>query len=214
MRKHICLILAFVLLISAMPMAAFAGSKIPINKKKFPDKVFRESIKKYDQNGDNKLTKKERDAVTLMEVGYYKNGKKTKAKSLKGIEYFTEVKNLECLINAVTSLDLSKNKKIETLNIQDNNLKKLNLSKNKQLRWVYCQDNKLTKLVLPKSKNLCLVECQHNKLKKLNLKGCSYMVEMLRDEETQKREENGTYSYWYHVFTRFLTTDKKTSVVY
>ena len=61
-----------------------------------------------------------------------------KIRSLKGIEYFTELTSLYCEMNELTSLDVSGNKKLEILACRGNDLTSLDVSENTALTKLYC----------------------------------------------------------------------------
>lgn len=66
--------------------------------------------------------------------------------SLKGIELFTGLTNLNCYNNLLTTLDVSKLTKLTTLRCGTNNLTTLDVSRMSELLAVECFDNKLTTL--------------------------------------------------------------------
>lgn len=120
----------------------------------FPDQVFREFVKQYDNNNDGKLSQDELAAVTEMDldpydVPYDKPYRGEKISSLKGIEHFTSLKNLNCKLNLLTELDVSKNPALESLDCSYNQLRALDLSNNQKLSaHLYCDSNQLTSLNL------------------------------------------------------------------
>ena len=133
---------------------------LDINATNFPDAFFRSIVsdKIIDQNQDGYLNDAELLAVTELEV----SGKDIK--DLKGIEYFTALKQLWCSGNSLTSLDVSKNTALTLLYCNVNNLTSLDVSKNISLTNLNCADNILTSLDV--SKNLALKElfCQGNNI--------------------------------------------------
>ena len=88
------------------PAAAMAeGTEdVKIDETNFPDDTFRYYVKNNcDKNRDGYLSEEEIKAVTKIDVP------KTLTKDLTGIEYFTELKTLDCSSSYLTELDLSKN---------------------------------------------------------------------------------------------------------
>lgn len=83
-----------------------------------------------------------------------------KIESLEGIEHFINIEYLFCSLNDLTSLDISKNLALTSLDCQYNNLISLDVTKNVALEYINCKDNKLSSLDL--SKNLKL---NSNKIK-------------------------------------------------
>ncbi|MGL4956273.1 MAG: InlB B-repeat-containing protein [Bacteroidales bacterium] len=65
---------------------------------------------------------------------------------IKGIELFTNLKELDCGYNNVTNVDLSKNTKLTYLSLEENDLTSLDISKNTALTDLYCPGNQLTSL--------------------------------------------------------------------
>lgn len=101
-------------------------------------------------------------------------------KSLVGIEYFVDLKYLNCGHNLLTELDLSSNINLITLicgdfplqEVYEPNpyvLKKLVVSKNINLRALYCTGNALVTLDLQKNLNLEYLDCNRNLLTDLNI---------------------------------------------
>ncbi len=88
---------------------------------------------------------------------------------LTGIETFTKIKKLDCEINKLAFLDISKNIELESLDCSNNKLTSLDVTKNVNLKILDAYDNKLTSLDV--SKNILLQELylMENKLSELNL---------------------------------------------
>lgn len=74
-------------------------------------------------------------------------------KNLTGIEYFTSLTYLDVSNNQITSLDLSGNLFLETLNASSNQLTTLDVSINTKLRIVYVVNNPLVSLNLRNGNN-------------------------------------------------------------
>ena len=119
--------------------------------------------------------------------------------SLKGIEYFTSLKHLNCNYNKLTSLDLSNNTVLESLNCADNELTSLDVSNNTAL-WLlncssnfltlldisnnvllnrlYCSSNSLTTLDISSNTSLRNLYCGSNKLTSLNISNNKDLIEL------------------------------------
>ncbi|MDE7290084.1 MAG: hypothetical protein K2N71_11385, partial [Oscillospiraceae bacterium] len=69
-----------------------------------------------------------------------------KTKSLKGIEYFTELEELLCHRLSLESLDLTGNTKLVRLSCEKNSITKLDISKCAELKYIDCSRNQLTEL--------------------------------------------------------------------
>lgn len=118
-------------------------SGIAINNTNFPDENFSNYLlKDYSYGEDGVLLKDEIESITFLDVSW-KN-----ISSLKGIEYFTALKELDCSFNNITSLDLSKNTALDYLNCSSNQLTSLDVSKNTALKNLECYDNYINGLAM------------------------------------------------------------------
>lgn len=170
----------------------------------FPDKNFLNYVKRFDTDGDGRLSQSEADAVTSISV----SGKGIS--DLKGIAYFRNMSDLSCADNQLTELDMSGNASLEflycpnnrlkTLNVSGNKaleylscsnnlLKKLDVSKNQALKFLYCPNNDLTKLNINANKALEYLDCSGNQLKKLEVGG-NQLLEALYCDHNQLTELN------------------------
>lgn len=155
-----------------------------------PDKNFKAALiaAGVDKNNDGEIQKTAEAALVTKFEFYERN-----ISSLEGIQYFENLTSLNCAINNITeldltkntkltivycirnkikSLDLSKNPKLETLGCSGNALTSLDVSANKFLKSIECADNQLASLDLSNNKNLTWVDCKRNKLTSLNVTGC------------------------------------------
>ena len=96
-------------------------------EKNFPDAGFLAAVKRFDTDGDGALSKKEAEAVTEIVLN------SGNVASLQGVGFFTALKRLSVADNALTALDLSKNKELTALNCVGNRLTTLDLSANEKL---------------------------------------------------------------------------------
>ena len=156
---------------------AAADDAIPIDKAHFPDESFRAVLRdRYDPNYDEVLSANEIAGITQMNVG------SSDITSLEGIEYFTNLTDLYCVFNQLTSLDVSKNTALEDLACEGNQLTSLDLSGNTALVELSCYSNQLTSLNVSKNMALAGLSCDFNQLTSLDLSGntaltslgCSY----------------------------------------
>ena len=139
-------------------------SDLPIVAAYFPDEAFRQCIKNsYDTTKDGKLSKDEVLAVKWMTVSG------TGIKTLKGVEFFTALKQLDCWNNQLTTLDVSKNTALELLKLDCNQLTTLDVSKNTALKTLQCSSNKLTTLDVSKNTALEYLYCSGNQLTALDM---------------------------------------------
>lgn len=90
--------------------------------------------------------------------------------SLQGIEVFASLRFLFCEFNNLTSLDISKNVKLEALSVaQSRRLGYLDVSKNKALRFLVCNSAGLTRLDIRQNTALTSLDCSINQITDLDL---------------------------------------------
>ena len=142
-----------------------AASKVKINSTNFPDAKFRAVISgsDYDRNGDGYLSAKELGET----INIHCEG--MGIKSVKGVEFFTDLQGLWCNDNEISSMDLSKNKDLRGVWCSGNNFKTLDFSNNPELVWVFCFECKLTSINVSKNPKLAFLEINTNPLKKLDV---------------------------------------------
>lgn len=182
--------LAVCMMLSVLPVGAFAAEpgaeeqengasaqaeeefvqpeSVEINSTNFQDTDFQNYVNRYDKDGNGSLSLEERNKVTTIELpdGSY-------CPTMKGIEYFPELVTLKCSNTHMSSLDVSKNLKLETLWCNWNNLEQLDVSKNKALKDLRCGYNYLTTLNV--SQNEALEWLSTNDMRnKLNSLDVSY----------------------------------------
>ncbi len=102
---------------------------VEISDTTFPDATFRTYVSEnIDTDSDGVLSTEEIAAVTAMDVS------KKGITDLSGIQYFTELTELDLTANKLTSIDISALSKLTILNVRSNeNLGSLNLSSNLEL---------------------------------------------------------------------------------
>lgn len=115
---------------------------------------------------------------------------KKEIRNLKGIELFKNIIQLDCMSNIITSIDLSKNKKLQYISCYDNKIVSLNISENTELISLACHGNlienidisnnlkleelsfsfnKITKIDVSKNTELQYFYCDYNPLKSVDL---------------------------------------------
>ena len=112
--------------------------QVGIDKTNFPDDNFWNYLLEQDYGKDGVLTEAEIRNITVMDVS------EKDIKSLKGIEYFTALDSLDCSVNELTSLDVSKNTALTNLNCRSNKLTALDVSKNTALNVLTCCGNQIS----------------------------------------------------------------------
>ena len=161
MKKRLASILLFIaFLLCLVPVAALADGDryLEINEATFPDPIFRQWVKDNLAEGKDYLTADEVAEVTAIFVG------DEGVQSLKGIEHFTALEELNCAANELTSLDVSRNKKLIELDCSVNQLTGLDVSKNRKLTDLDCSANELTALDVSHNTALTALSCYGNRL--------------------------------------------------
>ena len=156
-------------------------TSLPINENNFPDPNFRDYIKTYIAGGSNVLTVEERSKVEIINI------KKKDISSLKGIEAFPNLTELDCGNNSIQKLDLRQNPKLKTLKCNKNQLTQLDLSKNPDIDYLNCSENQLEQLDVSHLKDLVTLDCSHNDLAQLDVKN-SIFLETLNCSANQLTE--------------------------
>ena len=98
--------------------------------------------------------------------------------SLKGIEYFTSLKHLNCSGNKLTELNISNNTDLEFLYCSSNELTSLDVSNNPALMDLNCSDNQLTSLDVSNNPALMDLNCSDNQLTSLDVSN-NFILESL-----------------------------------
>lgn len=163
--RLLCSLTAAVVCAASLNLSAFAEeTRIAISEYNFPDPAFREYIRTFDRykgEQDGYLDLPEYSSIHVLapnDLGI---------RSLKGIEYLTEITTLNCQGNYIEDIDLSKLVNLKSLDCSDNNLKALDVSQNKVLEYLNCSDNELTSLDVGENTALERLFCRNNFLKNL-----------------------------------------------
>ena len=120
-------------------------------------------IEHYDADHDGALSQAECLYVESMDCSSQYFG------SMNGIRNFTNLKELNCPENMLTSLDVSGLSKLNTLSVSDNMLESLNVSGCSSLKYLFCNGNRLSSLDLSDTSGLKLLYCDENDLRSLNV---------------------------------------------
>ena len=116
-----------------------------------------------DTDNDNFISFEEAESVTSLNLN-------TKGiTDMTGIEAFTNLTYLECIFNAMTSMDLSQNTALTYLNCYTNPLTFLNVSNCTELTYLQCNMNELTSLDVSDNINLEFLDCQGNNISSLDI---------------------------------------------
>ena len=119
---------------------------VEINETNFTDETFRNYVSSnFDLSHNGKLEYKELISAAKINVN------KMNIQSMKGVEYFTDLEQLRCKNNQISSINLSKNTLLNKLDMTNNQLTTLDLSKNLVMEYLYVEGNQLTALDVSKN---------------------------------------------------------------
>ena len=133
-----------------------------IDETNFPDEILREYVSAmYDEDAGGFLDDDEIAAAKELDI------RDSKLESLAGIEYLTELTSIDVSNQleeegSLTTIDLSKNTKLEKLNCYGNKLTALDVSNNTKLTYLNCRQNGLTALDVSMLPNLRTLYCDQN----------------------------------------------------
>ncbi len=138
---------------------------VAINEENFPDAKFRSilSDSSYDNDQNGVLSDEEIGAITYLR--YSSQG----FTSLKGVEYFTWLTELDCHDNKLTELDVSQNRALQILDCSNNKLKTLDVSHNVNLLKLSCGKNSLSSVDVSMLSGLRELSIQNNALSGIDI---------------------------------------------
>lgn len=132
---------------------------VEVNDVNFPDSLFRVWVQNQSYGSDRVLTDEEIAAVKSINV------MDKSIRSLKGIEFFTALTELQCQRNKLTSLDVTKNTALTSLYTPDNQLTSLNVTGCTALASLTCSGNRLPSLNVAGCTALTTLTCYSNQIK-------------------------------------------------
>ena len=116
-----------------------------------------------DANGDGEIQVSEAQNIQKLYVPL------SNISNLTGVEEFTNLQNLYCQYNQLTSLDVTQNVNLQTLYCNNNQLTSLDVSQNVNLEYFSCVNNQLTSLNVTQNVNLQTLYCNNNQLTSLDV---------------------------------------------
>ena len=133
-----------------------AVGDVEIDATNFPDSTFRSYISiNFDTDNDGILSSEEIDNITSIDVSSNSN-----ITSVQGIEHFPNLTYLDCTRTGITSIDVSKNTKLEDLRIFYNpGLTSLDVSKNIELAVLLCGGTNITSIDVSNNTKLVRLDC-------------------------------------------------------
>lgn len=174
------------------------GEDLPLTAEYFPDEEILTYVKTFDGNdeteADGKLSQEERDRVKNFVLNDHA------VLNASGIQYFTELTDLDLSYNPIKTLDLSYNIKLEHLSLQNCDyltsvnlsdcselsylsighcqLGTLNVTHNEKLISLSCDYNPLTALDLHNNSLLQSLNCNHTKISELSLSNLTQLTNL------------------------------------
>ena len=150
-------------LLCELPESSIKRKEILDVRVKMEDDSFKKLCIVFDTDKDGEVSLSEALQVKEIDCTY------RSISSLKGIEVFENLTSLICRGNDLSSLDVSNNIALRTLDCSENGIAVLDVSKNTSLEELRCRNNNLTSLDV--SKNLALKElyCNGNRITILNV---------------------------------------------
>ena len=116
------------------------ASSVKIDSAHFPDKVFREYVKKqFDTDKNGTLSSGEIKTVTVIEI------QEEDLKSVKGIEYFSELQQVTGHADELKTVDLRKNKKLRLISFAGSGIEEIKVEGLSKLDQLTLGGNPITR---------------------------------------------------------------------
>ena len=144
-------------------------------------------VDRFDATGDGEINYGEALKIVYIEVNT------DNIHSLAGIEHMPNLRTLRCIgsynvdlsshklfesVGALTDLNVSRNLKLESLDISYNQLTSIDISKNSKLTYFECSGNNLSKLDVSNNPNLTYIRCGMNNLSTLDISKNSNLIDL------------------------------------
>ena len=127
----------------------------------------------FDVNHDGKVSKSEAEAVTKIDM--YSNdysGPFAELKSLKGLEYFTNLVELDCTKTSLLAIDVTRNTKLEIIALGGTRISSINTSKCTALKELYVWETNITQLDVSKNAELIELDAEHLDISRIDVSKC------------------------------------------
>ena len=156
-------------------LATTAQADVEINETNFPDDAFRSVIASMPEGNDGILTDEEIAGIEELVPLW---GSPIEVFSLKGIEFFTNLKVFDLAYRFIKELDLSANKKLEFIRVDLGLLEKLNISGLTSLKSLICLRGLITELDVKTCTALEYFCCDNTHLTSLDLSNNTKLKEV------------------------------------
>ncbi len=175
-----------------------SDGSVKLDASNFPDAAFRSILADRDKDKDGYLSQKERQAVNRIFIS------NAECKSIKGIEYFENLDTLTVWNSSISSVDLSKNTALTSIELKVKGMTSLNVSKNTALKILKihstagadeisslnlkgataletldCSNNALSSLDISANNNLKTLNCSYNQFASLDFSNNSTLTEII-----------------------------------
>ena len=148
-------------------------TEVPIDAEHFPDNIFRDHVYYYfDTNEDYVLSGEEIQLVKTLDMSYQS------IKSLKGIEYLTNLEYLDCSWTPLTSLGVNMNIALTEIYCERSDLKSLNASGCTALKKINCNECQLTSINVSGCTALEEFLCEFNQMTNLDVSECTALKKL------------------------------------
>lgn len=184
MRKKIWMLLVCLMLAAACGVSVQAGmftsseeeeqnklldGAFPIDAATFPDGAFRGYLMEMSRERYEYWKPVMVGYLVPEEITVFPDLDNRGIRSLEGIEVFSNLKAIRCQFNQLTSLDLSKNKKLENALFTGNSLESVNVGNLTNLIIFRFDDNRLSHIDVSACPNLQEISCRFNQLKSIDV---------------------------------------------
>ena len=177
---------AFLLAFFATALLGFAllgektkakAASVEINSTNFPDENFREYIsEEFDDDKNGVLSEEEIEDATYIDLYY------VECKSLEGISFFTNLKNLDCWGIEATSVDLRNNKELTSVYMYYNKIDSVNVNGLENLGYLTVNECELKSIDVGSCTALQSLSCDGNGLPSIDVTDCIDLIELDLDE--------------------------------